>query len=820
MRPALTWSETFTMHRNLVAVLLVAWLALPAARAQDDPVLADEMALKSAGLSGDGASLLAFFRLRTRGEATPERLKELVARLGAQEPAARRKAAAELVGLGPPTVPVLREAAKDPDVPRVAALARTCLRALDEKNSAQVTSAAVRLLARRRPPGTAEVLLAYLPSAEDPSVLEEVANALVAVAYHDGRPDPAVLAALEDEAPLRRATAIRALCQADGARPPAAVRKLLHDPMPSVRLRAGLALARAWDPEAVATLIGLLPDLAPEPAREAEDYLSRLAGEQAPKVALGEDRESRVKARDAWAAWWRSAEGPGLLEELRKRTLTEADRIKGDALVRKLGDEEFAVREQATKDLQGMGPLVVPLLRQAARNPDLEVRTRAQQVLASIEQNSDTPLSPVTARLIALRKPTGAAAALLAYLPFADDDALVEEVQSALNAVAYHGGKADPVLVKALSDGAPARRAAAAEALCQGPADEHRAAVRQLLRDENPEVRLRAALALAGAREREAVPVLISLLGELPGARADLAEDYLRRLAAGRPPADLPAGESEEARNKRRDAWAAWWQASGAGARLVPRHVSQLTERYHGYTLLVQSQNNQVVELGPDGKERWKLTGLLNPMDAQVLPGDRVLVAEYNGQRVTERNLKGDVLWQKQLKSWPISAERLPSGNTFIACRNLLLEVNHSGREVLSISRPQNDVMSARKLRDGSIVMLSSNNRSCVRLDRTGKQLKSFPVQVIVSHANEVLSNGHVLVPLGWLNKVVEYDPEGKPVWEVTATQPISAHRLPNGNTLVALQQWPGNRVIEVDRSGKQVAEMGTQFYTARAKRR
>ena len=35
-------------------------------------------------------------------------------------------------------------------------------------------------------------------------------------------------------------------------------------------------------------------------------------------------------------------------------------------------------------------------------------------------------MSPVTARLIALRKPTGAVEAVLAFLPFADDDAIVE----------------------------------------------------------------------------------------------------------------------------------------------------------------------------------------------------------------------------------------------------------------------------------------------------------------------------------------------------------------------------------------------------------
>ena len=64
------------------------------------------------------------------------------------------------------------------------------------------------------------------------------------------------------------------------------------------------------------------------------------------------------------------------------------------------------------------------------------------------------------------------------------------------------------------------------------------------------------------------------------------------------------------------------------------------------------------------------------------------------------------------------------------------------------------------------------------------------------------------------------YEVAGGPVWEVAAPQPLAAHRMPNGNTLVALQQWPANRVIEVDRAGKQVGETTTQSFTVRAKRR
>jgi HEAT repeat protein len=827
------------MYPSLIVLLLTLGLTLaagPAARAQgnrlhdppgNDPPgqdgnLADEMRLQAAGLSTDGAGLLAFFRQRTRGEATPQRLAALVERLGAKAPAQRQQAAADLVAIGPPAIPLLRQAVKDPDLPEAAARARACLQAL-EKDSPGISAAAARLLARRRPAGAAEALLAYLPAAEDETVLEEVRTALVSLAYDRGQPDPALLRALEDPVPLRRASAIMALCHSGTAEPRAALRKLLQDPTPSVRLRASLALAHARDAKAVSTLIALLADLPPEQGREALDFLSELAAEQSPKEALGDDELSRQKCRDAWATWWLASEGPGLLSELRKRTLTEDHRVKALRLIEQLGDDDFQVREKAKGELKGMGASVVSLLRQAVRNPDLEVRQRAQECLKAIEMDTATPLSPVTPRLVALRKPAGAAEALLAFLPFAEDPGLVEEVQSALNAVTYRGAKADPAVVKALQDKVAVRRAAAAEALCQGPAADHLPALHRLLKDPEAGVRLKVALALAGAQEREAVPVLIALVGELPAEQAAPAEEYLRRLAARRPPEGLPEGGDGEARKKRQEAWAAWWAAHGARVRLVDPRGPEAAERYHGYTLLVQNQNNTVTELGADGKVRWKLTGLVQPWDAQVLPGGRVLVAEYSARRVTERNLKGEVLWQTAVPSYPMSAERLPNGHTFIACRHLLLEVDRTGREVRSINRPLNDVRSARMLRDGQIVLLTSRSE-CVRLDRTGKELKSFALNALAQGGistffNEILPNGHVLLPVSWMNKVVEYNADGKVVWETTAAQPMTASRLPNGNTLIVPQQWPA-RVVEVDRQGRQVAELPTTAFPARVRRR
>ncbi len=784
----------------------------------------DEALLRSVGISTDGPGLLAFFRLRGQAAVKPERLAALIEQLGDKSPLVARKASGELASIGAPAIPALRRAVKDPDLHQTVLLAKRCLQALQE-HPGQLSASAARLIAQRRPRGTAEALLDFVPFAEDEGVVEEIRLALAAVAHPDGKPDPALLKALRDQSPIRRALAIDTLCQngvTAAIQEMVPLRKLLQDPKPSVRLRAALALARARDAQAVAALITLLGELPLEQAGQAEEFLLELAAEQAPKTALGENDTSRKKCRDAWAAWWRSSEdGDRLLDELRKRTPTEATRRKCEDLIRQLGDTEFSVREKAQSEVKAMGVLILPLLREAANHSDLEIRRRARSCLGEMERDKGLPLSPVTARLIALRKPAGAAETLLAYMPYADDDAIQTEVQLALNAVAFQDGKPLDVVVHALADSLGPRRAAAAEALCLGGDREHLPAIREMLHDREPAVRLKTALALAGIQERDAVPVLIDLLGELPAGRSEPAEEYLRRLALDRPPSDLPSGDDESNRKKRQDAWAAWWKANGERVALVDRYPPAGIEHPHGYTLLVLTNNNQIIELDKDHKTRWTMNGLVSPRDAQVIGADRILVAEYNAQRVTERNRKGDVLWRKQLPGLnPLSVQRLPNGHTFITCPNKLLEVDRGGHEVFAINRPGNDVVMARKMRDGEIVLVSTQ-RQCIRLDATGKQLKNFPLQQMVWQHNgvDILPNGHVLVPHQPINRVVEYDADGKSVFEATVLQPLSACRLPRGRVLIAPQQFP-SKIIEADSTGKQVGEFSTPNIVYRIRRR
>jgi HEAT repeat protein len=788
------------------------------------PPPSDEQILKNANLGTDAAALLEFFRRRTAPETDPAKLTELIHQLNDPAGDVRERAAATLVSFGPGVLPLLRQVANDLDDLDLAARARQCLQTLE--GSSSLALAAARLLAQAKPAGATEVLLAYLPFAEDDLVADEVTRALGAIAVRDGKPDPALVQALQDKAPLRRAVAAEVLCRAGGPQERAAVRRLLQDPRPNVRLRAALALGEARDAEAVGVLIALLGELSPDQSRQVEDFLRDLGGEWAVSTPQGADEVARRMRREAWAVWWRATDGPALLEEFRKRTLDEAGREKALALIRSLNDPAPEARDQAQTGLLALGGAVVPLVRQAAAGTDGKGNEAAQKCLQLLlDKRINAPLPAAAPRLLALRKPPAAVEALLAYLPFAEDEAALE-VQAALTVLALRDGKLEPALAQALEDKLPLRRAAAAEVVCQTALGEHRSRLFGLLNDPDLTVRCRTALALAAAREKEAVPVLIGLLTELPTPQATQVEDYLRMVAGDNAP-EVQLDGDKATRQKCRDTWAAWWRDKGPDIELARLEIGQ---RQLGYTLIVNQYDptrpgGRVFEVDAAGKTRWSIEGLQTPVDAQVLPGDRVLLVE-NYQRVTERDTKGKVLWEKAFAGVQvIGAQRLANGNTFVALRNQLLELDRTGKEVFTHQRPNQDIMAAQRLRDGQYVLLTYSWQY-IRLDSTGKEQKNarvgnFPFQVNPS-AVDFLTNDRLLVAQYNLSKVTEVDVTGRVLWETSVPMPTSAVRLANGNTLVVSTVVQNNmqRVAELDRNGKTVWEYKDNVRPWRARRR
>lgn len=517
-----------------------------------------------------------------------------------------------------------------------------------------------------------------------------------------------------------------------------------------------------------------------------------------------------------------AVDGPGLVAYIKERTVNVADEERIKTLVRRLGDDAFKTREEASRQLVMIGPRARPFLQGAQRDPDPEIARRAQDCLDRIAKGTSVAAMRAAVRVLAHRKPSSAAAVLLDYLPSAEDESVAETIRQVLPSLAVRDGKPEPVLVEALTDKSPLKRAAAGDALGRAHPLDAMPSVRKLLKDSDPQVRLSVALAMAAQGEKDAVPVLIRLIDDIPLERNGLVLGLLDQLATDKPPSVMPVAD-QAARGKYREAWETWWKDHQD--KIEPARLERAS-RSLGFTLIVLLDLNTIELLDRAKNVRWKIEGVQMPLDVQLLPGEeRVLVVEHQVNLVSERNLKGEVVWKKTVAE-PLMAQRLANGNTFIATRTQLLEVDKDGKEVLRYSRPDGGTfMRATKLRDGDIaciVQIGGALSRYVRLTPSGKtfkEVKSWGVQVRTSGGRiDVLPNGHVLIPEMASNRVVEYDGDGRSVWEAAVDEPIAAVRLPNGNTLVTLMRE--NRAVELNRDGKEIWQFKAETRVTRAFRR
>jgi hypothetical protein len=501
----------------------------------------------------------------------------------------------------------------------------------------------------------------------------------------------------------------------------------------------------------------------------------------------------------------------GLLLYFRTRTPDETTRQQLEALVRQLGADLFDTRQKASEELVRRGTPAVPYLRRVLDHPDLEVRRRARRALEAITSSGETAITSAAISVLARR---GAANAkleavpvLLAWLPHATEASLEQEAVTALLTASPAGRALDKALLAALDDPVPVVREAAVHVIGQRGNKEQRELVRKRLADRDARVRFRAVEALLVARDKEAVGPLVELLAE--EKLGWQAEELLIALAGDKAP-DLSISNPEEgARRRCLEAWRAWWKANRETVDLGRLTSAQ---RLLGFTLGIEYNTGRVWECGMDGKLRWQIRDLRGPMEAQVLPGGRVLVAESNANTLSERDLTGKVLWSKALPISPNGCQRLPNGNTFVSSTTEVLEYDARGNQVYRFRLPGHS-NAIWKARNGRI--LTASGKQILELDTTGKTVRTVtlttggdPISVRDLPGDRFLVADR--------QKAVEVDSAGKAIWQAAMSGACGVCRLPNGHTLVS----SANLVVEFDRAGKKVWEVKSEGYVRRVHRR
>lgn len=502
-------------------------------------------------------------------------------------------------------------------------------------------------------------------------------------------------------------------------------------------------------------------------------------------------------------------DGPSLLKFLRLRSPSGDDRRQIRQLLAALESDSFDEREAATQNLIQRGSSVLEDLQKLNNHADAEVRRRAAEAIQAIEQGPGSILLLAVVRRLAFHAPPEAEVALLRFLPFARDETVEDEIVLALDSL-QRNKAISPALLSAMSDPAAIVRGTAGRVVGKIGTAQQRAQAMVLLKDANAGVRFRVAQGLLAGGQREAVAVVIDLLTE-ETPLCWQAEEVLYRLAGEKGPSETTSLLGADGRKKSREVWQTWWREHGSSVDLA-----RLSDpRQLGLTLGIEYNTGRVWEAGPDRSLRFELKGLQGPMEAQILPGGRVLIAESNGHQVTERDMRGNILWSVKLEgNEPTGCQRLPNGNTFVSSYSKVMEYSRDGKSVYAFSLPHGS-NAIRKHRNGNIVFATENQ--IVEVDTTGREVRkiALPRESMWVGIRD-LPGDRFLMANSTSGRVIEIDRTGKILWEARVPGACGIDRTSTGHTLVATS----NRVVELDRAGNTVWELKTAGYVRRVHRR
>src|SRR6185503_10940706 len=169
-------------------------------------------------------------------------------------------------------------------------------------------------------------------------------------------------------------------------------------------------------------------------------------------------------------------------------------------LVAELGNDSYAQRESASRQLLRRPTGVIPILEEATKNPDFEIRWRARQILDHTERESRRLLEAVFVT-VQREKLAGLCRPLFGAIPVCKDDYLRIQLRRALSETAR---EADATfLIEQLHSADAQQRVAAIATLGKVSPKSGAEQAANLLGDESQLVQLAALRILADDGRRE-----------------------------------------------------------------------------------------------------------------------------------------------------------------------------------------------------------------------------------------------------------------------------------------------------------------------------
>lgn len=763
--------------------------------------------LKTAGFNpANTQTLIPLFKGRSSSIPSKANIEKLIAQLINGNPEEKLAAKKDLICMGDYVISTLKKASGEILDPASEKNLKDCIELLEGKGSENLISSALKVIASEGKTESSEVLFAYLPFAAEEVLRNECESTLKALFVTSTTSGTVFEKTLTDPNPYKRAVAAEILVRKGNPKQISIAKSLLNDTSSLVRTRLVLAFLEQKDRIAMPTALKLLASDSKDTSSLIETALTTLAGEWAIQGPKNDDSISRSINQAAWAGWWKSINEQDLLAVLRDSIapmamIAEADKIFNENNI------ELIKKHINSKSFKSNPALQAFLLNRAAFDINIAklIEPDSNAIKLQLQSNQVTP---ALIRLITLVRPANAIEIILAYIPSCHDDNIQDLLSECLGLYLNDQNTIPPALIEASTSSVEEIRTFAGRVLAKSSNEIAQKVCTTLLADSSARVRFEVARESIKNQNKSAIPILIELMTKVPAEKAETIDQTLRAIAKDKSPDSKNDSKADAA------AWNTWWQKEGTQIVLTPGAKTQ--EALKNF-LVVESFNQEkksgrVFLITPSGKTLWEIANLSNPTDALLLPNNKILITEQGANRITERDTKGNIAWEKSATN-PFLSQRLSNGNIFIASRNKIVEVGRNGNEIFSFSYPNETILAACKTRTNEYALLSYNG-VFLKLDSKGNEVSKsripFPTNFGIN-GGAISQNDRVLVSIPTLNKIMEFNFSGQATWESTITMPGIPTKLPNGN--VVAPSLNGSKIVEIQMDGKIIYESAPNSY-------
>lgn len=206
----------------------------------------------------------------------------------------------------------------------------------------------------------------------------------------------------------------------------------------------------------------------------------------------------------------------------------------------------------------------------------------------------------------------------------------------------------------------------------------------------------------------------------------------------------------------------------------------------------------------------WMLTLPIAGQSGDAKSGRPFIAGTFQRNKAVVVGASGKVEWEFDAPAC-FDVWALPNKNYLIASRAKgIMEVTPD-KKIAFQFKPAGETYTCQPLADGRILIGDNKNGRLIEVNREGKIEREIKVETKAKEHGMIrtarkLASGNYLVCQREDNVVREYDSAGKIVWEFKTGGPMTALRLPTGNTLVTNAAAD---VLEVEPKGKTVWQFG-----------